>query len=118
MAGRGRAAATECRHAWISRLHGRRPASRRPSRLPGRAGEPARDPGPTELWSFDPSGREMLLQWLGPTSAARATFTSLYDAASNRTQLQELDGSVVDYSYNAIYQLQSAGEFASRYPTG
>ena len=55
--------------------------------------------------TFDPAGRETLLENRNSLGAALAVFSNTYDPVANRLTVLELDGTRVTYAYDPTYQL-------------
>ena len=64
---------------------------------------------------YDARGRETARQYVTAAGVLVALYTAAYDAVGNRTSVQELDGSVSSYGYDASYQLLSESRTVS-YP--
>jgi RHS repeat-associated protein len=54
---------------------------------------------------YDAAGRETARQWIAGSGAPVALYTATYDAVGNRMTVQELDGSLSQYTYDASNQL-------------
>jgi YD repeat-containing protein len=61
--------------------------------------------GVTSSRQYDAAGRETVISHAKSDGTLLALYTASYDAASNRTAVQELDGSIVTYVQDASNQL-------------